>query len=186
MTILTQRFKYRNNNSIKTLSRNAFMSTSTVKGVVLPSDLDFLLHMNNSKYLREMDFGRFAHFFHNNFKGPLETMGASMVVAAITVRFRRSLQLWQAFQLKTRILGWDDSSFYCEQRFVNKEGFVCAIAMLKLFIQRRTPKEVLEAVLLEPYCPSPPFPPELKAWTQTNSESSQSLKNEQIHHNTHT
>ena len=28
--------------------------------VVMPSDLDFNLHMNNSKYLRELDFGRFG------------------------------------------------------------------------------------------------------------------------------
>ena len=29
-----------------------------VYGIVLPSDLDWMCHMNNSKYLREMDFGR--------------------------------------------------------------------------------------------------------------------------------
>ena len=33
---------------------------NVTKGVFMPSDLDFNLHMNNSKYLRELDFGRFS------------------------------------------------------------------------------------------------------------------------------
>ena len=162
----------------RTLSREELLSTSTLEGVVLPSDLDFLLHMNNSKYLREMDFGRFAHFLKTNLHFHIQEVGATVVLAAAMIRYRRSLQLWQRFQLQTRILCWDDSSFYCEQRFINKQGFVCAIALLKMFVRRRMPSEVLEKAGVDHYYQSPPLPPDLKAWTEVIRSSSEALKNE--------
>lgn len=158
------------------LSRETLLSTYTLEGVVLPSDIDFLLHMNNSKYLREMDFGRLAHFVNTNLHYFVEEAGGTAVLAATMIRYRRSLQLWQRFQLQTRILCWDDSSFYCEQRFVSKQGFVCAIALLKIVVKGRMPGEVLEKACVR--CQSPPFPPELKSWTETIRSSSEALKKE--------
>lgn len=162
----------------RTLSREALLSTSKVEGVVLPSDLDMQLHMNNSKYLREMDFGRFHHFVSTSLYASVISLESTLVVASTMIRYRRSLQLWQRFQLRTRILCWDDSSFYCEQRFVSKQGFVCAIALLKMAVRGRTPKDLLERTCVGGYCQSPPFPPELETWTETIRRSSEALKNE--------
>ena len=36
---------------------------STVLGICWTTDIDYFLHMNNGRYLREMDFGRFNFYF---------------------------------------------------------------------------------------------------------------------------
>ncbi|XP_018098257.1 protein THEM6-like [Xenopus laevis] len=48
-------------------------------GKVLPHDLDFLLHMNNSRYLREADFARFALYTHSGLFQAMHSLGCSMV-----------------------------------------------------------------------------------------------------------
>ena len=39
------------------------LSPVVFHGIVLPSDIDHHMHMNNSKYLRKMDFGRLKTYF---------------------------------------------------------------------------------------------------------------------------
>ncbi len=40
------------------------------EGVILslcaPTDTDYFCHMNNARYLREMDFGRFDYYFRSD------------------------------------------------------------------------------------------------------------------------
>lgn len=57
-------------------------------GIVLPSDLDYALHMNNSKYLREMDFGRVGLGAHFGLREVSRQLGASMALNAVSVRYR--------------------------------------------------------------------------------------------------
>ena len=57
-------------------------------GIVLPSDLDFMFHMNNSKYLREMDFGRVGLAAHFGLRDVNRQLGASMALNAASVRYR--------------------------------------------------------------------------------------------------
>ena len=40
------------------------------------------------------------------------------VVVAETILFRRSLTLFQRFEIETRIVGWDERAFLLEQRFL--------------------------------------------------------------------
>ena len=54
-----------------------------------------------------------------------------VTIAASTVRYRRSLELFQKVVLRTRVLAWDESAFYLEQRFIREDGFVYAIVLTK-------------------------------------------------------
>lgn len=161
------------------LTREDLLKTTSVDGIVLPFDLDFMFHMNNSKYLREMDFGRVSHFMHSNlYSGVLRT-GGSLVVAATMIRYRRSLNLWQRFTLQTRNLCWNDGALYVEQRFRSKDGFVCAVALLKMCVKGTTIHKVLEKVCVG-NTDSPAFLPEVKSWAESISSSSESLKKERL------
>ena len=134
--------------------------------------------MNNSKYLREMDFGRQMYFE----SGMSEAMRGSTRIVTISIRYRRSLQLWERFTLSTKVLHWSDA-FYFEQRFLNKDRFTCAIAMVKMTVKskgvRVSMEEITKLLMGEGESEkSPPATPELKCWMESLEKSSESMKEE--------
>ncbi|CAI7991887.1 Protein THEM6 [Geodia barretti] len=72
-------------------SKEELFAPYDLDGIVLPSDLDHMLHMNNSKYLREMDFGRVGMFFERGVYAAVLRNGGSFSLAAHCLRYRRSL-----------------------------------------------------------------------------------------------
>ncbi|XP_056378856.1 protein THEM6 [Hyla sarda] len=147
-------------------------------GVVLPHDLDFLLHMNNSRYLREADFARLSYFTRSGLFGAIHSIGSGMVMAASTIRYRRSLRLLETFEIRTRLLCWDEKAFYVEQRFVTpKDGFVCAILLSRQHITGNSPDKVVQT-MCKRKVESPEFPDEVMHWIDYNDNSSQKLRAE--------
>lgn len=163
---------------IRQLSRDELLQATSVEGIVLPSDLDFHFHMNNSKYLREMDFGRFNHYTKTGIFRHILSMGGAVVVAAVTIRYRRSLHLWERFSLETKILCWEGNTLYLEQRFVRKKDrFVCAVALLSMSTLRVSLERVLEKVCGDaPMCPTPP--PEVTCWADSIAKSKEHFRRE--------
>ena len=166
--------------SRKQLTRDELLKSTSVEGVVLPSDLDCQFHMNNSKYLREMDFGRIFHYLHTNMYSCVVAVGGNVVVGATMIRYRRSLQLWQRFSLKTRFVCWESGALYVEQRFVDRQGFVCAVALLRMAIKGASMEKVLEKLCMD-RPQSPPFPPEVESWAEAIVRSKENMKKERIH-----
>ncbi len=107
---------------------------SSVLGLCWTTDVDYFLHMNNSRYLREMDFGRFNYYFRTGLSRHLTWRhGISVVQHAAMIRYRRSIDLLMPFRLHTRLVWFDERSFYFEQRFVTvRDGFVRAVALSKV------------------------------------------------------
>ncbi|CAH2286107.1 THEM6 [Pelobates cultripes] len=146
--------------------------------LVLPHDLDFLLHMNNSRYLREADFARLSFFTRSGLFGAIHSLGAGMVMAACTARYRRSLRLLETFEIRSRLLCWDDKAFYVEQRFVApKDGFVCAVLLSRQHIIGNSPDKVVQS-MCKRKVESPEFPEEVLHWINYNDTSSQKLRAE--------
>lgn len=75
---------------------------------VWPNDLDIFLHVNNGVYLTLMDLGRTDMMLRSGVFGPVRSKGWYPVVAAETIRFQRSLTLFQKFSIRTEVVGWDD------------------------------------------------------------------------------
>lgn len=112
---------------------------------VLPSDLDLLLHMNNARYLREADVAHAAHQARCGVLGALPALGAHAVLGASCVRYRRSLRLLEPFEVRTRLLGWDDRAFYLEARFISlRDGFVCALVRARQHVLGTSPERVVQ------------------------------------------
>ncbi|MES2526100.1 MAG: acyl-CoA thioesterase [Bdellovibrionota bacterium] len=99
---------------------NAFQKTEITMRV-LPVDLDLLMHVNNGVYFSFMDFGRWDMIFRNGSYDLAKQNGWYSVVAGETIRFKRSLKLWDKFTLKTQIIGHDDKYFFIEQTFHLKD-----------------------------------------------------------------
>lgn len=147
-------------------------------GRVLPSDLDLLLHMNNARYLREADVARVVHLTRCGVLGALRELGANTVLAASCARYRRSLHLFEPFEMRTRLLGWDDRAFYLEARFVSlRDGFVCALLRFRQHIVGTSPERIVEHLCKRRVEP-PEQPEDLQHWIAYNAASSQLLRAE--------
>ncbi|HEY7681644.1 MAG TPA: thioesterase family protein [Gemmatimonadales bacterium] len=129
---------------------------------VLPTDLDFNLHMNNARYLSLMDLGR-VDLLNRLGLLRLAFRGRWLpVLGAVSIRYQRPLQLWNRYELLTRIVGWDEKWFYLEQRF-ERVGKIVATAHVKALVRGPTGSlptvQVLDA--LHHRDPSPSLPPEV-------------------------
>ena len=86
--------------------------------------------MNNGRYATLMDLGRLDLTFRCGLLVPLVKRRWFPLVAAMTLRFRRSLELGQRYELVTRLAGFEEQSWYIEQRFVVR-GETAAYAYLR-------------------------------------------------------
>ncbi|MFD3443350.1 thioesterase family protein [Microbacteriaceae bacterium 4G12] len=122
--------------------------------LVLPTDLDVFRHMNNGVYLSILDLGRLELLRRSGIWTVFQRNGWYPVVVSETISFRKSLQLWQRFEVESRILGYDERAVYVEQRFV-REGEIYAQAFVRARILRRTGGVVPIPELLAQVPPAP-------------------------------
>jgi acyl-CoA thioesterase FadM len=121
---------------------------------VLPTDLDVLRHMNNGVYLSVLDLGRLDLMQRSGMWRRLQERGWYPVVVAETISFRRSLELWQRFEVETRVLGFDAKAIFVEQRFVVR-GEIYARAYIRARFLKRSGGVVGVDELVELAGPAP-------------------------------
>lgn len=112
-------------------------SVSRVSVTTLPTDIDLLMHMNNGRYLSLFDLGRWDLLIRTGMFDAMKRQGWYAVVAAETVTFRKSLELWQRFVVESRLIGHDDRAIYLEHRAV-VDGEVYASVIVRSRILRRS------------------------------------------------
>jgi YbgC/YbaW family acyl-CoA thioester hydrolase len=130
------------------LSKTDFNKKTTISMRVMPTDLDLLWHVNNGVYFSFMDFGRWDMIFRNGTYDLSMKNGWYSVVAGETIKFKKSLQLWDKFEIETQIMGHDDKYFFIRQKFL-KKGDLMATGLVKVrFLKRKggtvSTKEVLD------------------------------------------
>lgn len=147
------------------------LDESVVSFRVWPGDLDNNGHMNNGRFLTMMDLGRWDIVTRTGLLKVLVKRRMYPVVSAATIRYRRSLDAFQRYELRTRILGWDDKGFYVEHRF-EREGETHALAVIKgVFLGpagKVAPADIVE--LMQPGTPSPPLPAWVATWERALGE----------------
>jgi len=84
---------------------------------VMPNDLDLLRHVNNGVFFSLLDIGRVDLMIRSGAERAVSDQGWYPVVVGESIRFRRSLTLWDRFEIVTRVLGWDERVVYMAQRF---------------------------------------------------------------------
>jgi acyl-CoA thioesterase FadM len=162
---------------IPNVTMDDLTKTYTTSSIVLPSDIDAFLHMNNAKYMKEYDLGRINFIGRLGLDGLLTKPGVVCVMNGASIRYRRSMKLFQRFNVETRMVAWDSQAFYFEQRMVTPEGFVTSILLCKFALRGISTEEVFrELVTDDPV--SPDISPELSLWIQSVSASSDKLKHE--------
>ena len=139
---------------------------------VLPNDLDVLGHMNNGAYLTIADLGRTDLLLRAGLFGPIRQRGWYPVVAAETIRFRRSLRPFQRYSITTRVLAWTARSFYLEQHF-ERRGETIAVALIDVRFLAGVAGPVATSDVLSLSAQgveSPPLPAWIENWTASMRE----------------
>jgi len=152
----------------KAVPGRGVLDPSVTRMRVRPGDLDFYLHVNNGVYLQMMDVARSNFLADLGAFGLLRDKGWYPVVASSTMKYRRSLQLWDRFEITTRVLGWDDRVVYLEQVFT-RGGDLCARGLIAgRFLSKagdRIPGPDVVG-LLGTSTVSPELPADVHAWAQ--------------------
>lgn len=97
---------------------------------VLPNDVD-ITRVSSDRYLPLMDLGRINIVLR---AGLLRTLfGNRWVPLArlVTIRFRHPLRIFQKFQLRSRVIYWDDEWVWTEHHF-ERNGRTTAIGLTKV------------------------------------------------------
>ena len=139
---------------------------------VWPGDLDMNLHMNNGRYLTLMDLGRLDHFVRTGGAALARRRKWFALVGASTIRYRRSLQPFERFRLRTRLVGWDEKWFYMEQRFETMDGTVAAVGLVKALLRGGRGNVPTAEVMrgLGVGTVSPPLPEHVARWAETATD----------------
>jgi len=108
---------------------------SVIRTRVWPNDLDTNWHMNNGRYFTIMDLGRFDLLSRAGAWAKMSRKKWGPVLGAATIRYRQPLEVFEPFDLETRVLCWDERWVYIEQRFIighgPKAGGVAAIGLVR-------------------------------------------------------
>ena len=108
-----------------------------IRLTTLPTDIDILRHMNNGRYLSLFDLGRWDLLIRTGLFDAMKERGWYAVVSSETVTFRKSLQLWQRFDVESRFIGHDEKAVFMEHRAV-VDGEVYARVIVRARMMRRS------------------------------------------------
>ncbi|XP_062540233.1 protein THEM6-like [Armigeres subalbatus] len=150
--------------------------TITTYGICTTQDIDMMLnHMNNARYLRELDFARYHWYARTGFWSKVRAMGGSAVQATVTVRYRKMLSLGLPFRIETNMVWWDDKCLFFEHKFITLfDGFVRAVATSRQAVTNVKLEEVLKQ--FDECATRPEQPEEIRLWMESVEESSRRLR----------
>ncbi|XP_053674900.1 protein THEM6 [Anopheles nili] len=129
--------------------RMHILDTGTVLGFCLTNDIDTLLyHMNNARYLREIDFARVDFYERTSLYRTIRSKGGSVVQGATTIRYRRFIRPFTRFTISSRIVYWDNQSIFMEHRFLGgTDGFIHCIALCRQRVMQCSVEDVMATLL---------------------------------------
>lgn len=83
--------------------------------VCWPWDIDPWMELNNGRALTLYDLGRIPLAGRTGLTQAARDMGWGLTVAGVSVRYRRRVQMFQRFDMRSRLIGWDARFLYIEQ-----------------------------------------------------------------------
>ncbi|KAL0134428.1 hypothetical protein PUN28_001308 [Cardiocondyla obscurior] len=158
--------------------KKKLFDTTTIYGICTTQDVDLVLkHMNNARYLRELDFARFHYYDRSGIYGGVAKRGGGAVQGASTIRYRRAIPIFTPYKVTTKLIYWEDKHFYIEQQFISlTDNFIRAVVLSRQTVTGL--KIPVEEIIteIEPGTRRPEPTKDLQLWLESMEESSKSLK----------
>jgi acyl-CoA thioesterase FadM len=133
---------------------------------VLPQDCDLNFHLNAGRFISFMDIARIELIGRMRALSKLLRRGWRPVVGGCVVRFRRSVQPFERFQIRSRVVGWDEKWFYIEH-ILEKNGVLCAVGHMRTTIRGKNgavPTRDVLALMGNEQVAQPPLPDFVAHW----------------------
>ena len=166
--------------SLIAASRVDPLSTTRISLRVWPNDLDINFHVNNGRYLALADLGRFHWFVRTGVLGVARRHHTFPVVGDAIAKFRRDLKVFQAFEIHTRLIGWDQKWGFIEHRFVRNHRVIGVVAIRGMFKGPDGPLDPGALVAgLAHAAPSPELPEWANCFQRSSELLSESLREEE-------
>ena len=117
--------------------------------MVWPQDIDPFMELNNGRYVTLLDLGRYGYGSRVDINTFLKNNQWSLTITGTYNEYRYRLRLFQSFQLKTNIIGYDSNWFYFFQKIERKGKTHMASVVKYAFTSKKgivKPEEVVKAM----------------------------------------
>ncbi|VVD02819.1 unnamed protein product [Leptidea sinapis] len=156
--------------------KSGLKDPTTIYGFCTTQDVDiFLRHMNNARYVRELDFARFHFYDRTGIYDNIKAVDGHVLQGASSIRYRRTIPIFSAYKVETKLVYWEDKTIYLEQKFITiSDGFVRAVVLSRQSLVNIDSETLLKNVSgaeTKPECPE-----EIKHWLQAIEVSSAKLR----------
>ena len=139
--------------------------THVSRHMVWPWDIDPWMELNNGRTLTLYDLGRVVLFERLRIVAAMRERRWAGTVAGSSVRYRHRLRMFDRYELRSRILGWDARFIYAEQSMW-RAGRCTSQGLLRLAIANAdgiVPTATVAQAMGHP-AESPPLPEWVAAW----------------------
>ncbi|XP_053973796.1 protein THEM6 [Hylaeus volcanicus] len=158
--------------------KRKIFDTTTIYGICTTQDVDLVFrHMNNARYLRELDFARFHYYDTSGIFAAVSKRGGGAVQGASSTRYRRAIPIFMPYKVTTKLIYWEDKHFYLEHQFISvTDNFVRAVGLSKQTVTGLDipVSEIIAEV--EPGAQRPEIEKDLQLWISSMEESSQKYR----------
>ncbi len=123
---------------------------NTLQLRVWPNDLDLNMHMNNGRYLTVCDLSRVDLFIRSGLAKAMYKNGWMPVLSEHTMNYKRSLSLFQKYELTMQVVDFDDKAFHMTHTFIVNERVVAEGHSKGVVLSKQgpvPPAQVVDAVL---------------------------------------
>lgn len=80
------------------------MEETCIYGLCTSNDVDiFIRHMNNARYLRELDFARFHYYARTGLYTEVKKRRGGAVQGASSIRYRRTIPIFTPYRIVTKV-----------------------------------------------------------------------------------
>ena len=94
-----------------------------------PWDLDVFAELNNGRTLSLFDLGRYGLAQRTGLNNALRKHRWGLTTAGANVRYRHRIKIFERFEMRSKLVFWDEKFAYIEQVMLNSDG-LCANHLL--------------------------------------------------------
>jgi acyl-CoA thioesterase FadM len=117
---------------------NALYESDKAYFTVLPTDLDVLGHMNNSRFLAFCDLARVKLLYLSGGMQLLIKHRIKPVIIHSTLDFKKELKVFTKFVVTSKVESWDDKAFYMKHTVHSHRGDIyCSVLIKGVLVKNR-------------------------------------------------
>lgn len=117
---------------------------------VLPNDIDINMHMNNGRYLTICDLSRVDMFIRTGLAKTMYQKNWMPVISEHTMKYKKSLDLFQKYEVTMEIVGWDEKTVHMNHTFIVDQRIVAEGTSKGVIVSKKDgvipPEEVMKTV----------------------------------------